>query len=157
MGNVGGTGSPHEAVAATTMQRGLEVLVIDTPVQADVEPGFERARAWGADLLLAQNVIPLNVPRRLLPDLALNAKLPAGSAFVQWVEAGFALAHDYDREAVTRRGAWYVARILEGAYPGDLPFERPIAFVVAANRTTFAQLGLTLPQHVALQVTHWFD
>jgi len=48
-----------------------------------------------------------------------------------------------------------VARILEGADPGVLPFERPTVFVVSVNRTTLTQLGLTLPEHVALQVTEW--
>ncbi len=56
---------------------------------------------------------------------------------------------------MARRGAWYVARILEGADPGVLPFERPTVFVVSVNRTTLTQLGLTLPEHVALQVTEW--
>jgi putative ABC transport system substrate-binding protein len=74
---------------------------------------------------------------------------------VLWAEAGLLLAHDYDRLAVARRGAWYVARILEGVGPDTLPFERPTEFVVAVNQTTLARLGLTLPEHVARQVTNW--
>jgi putative ABC transport system substrate-binding protein len=157
LGNLSGTGggSPHEALVARMEHRGLDVLVINVTEAQDVEPAFQRARDWGAELLLPQNVIPLNVPRDLLPGLALRERLPAGSVAVQWAQAGFLLAHDYDRLAVARRGAWYVARILEGAYPGDLPFERPASFVVVVNRTTLALLGLTLPEHVALQVTQW--
>ena len=59
------------------------------------------------------------------------------------------------RAALYRRGAWYVARILGGAHPGDVPLERPEYFVVIVNRATLADLGLTLPEHVAMQVTDW--
>src|SRR5437773_2899274 len=41
----------------------------------------------------------------------------------------------------------------EPAHRMALPFERPTVFVVSVNRTTLAQLALTLPEHVALQVT----
>jgi len=100
-------------------------------------------------------VIPLNARRAQLPELALRAKLPTASTTGAWTEAGFLPTHGYDNLAVARRGAWYVARILEGADPGVLPFERPTVFVVSVNRTTLTQLGLTLPEHVALQVTEW--
>ncbi|HEY3058235.1 MAG TPA: ABC transporter substrate-binding protein [Chloroflexota bacterium] len=155
IGNLVASGSPHKAVAAVAAQRGLEALVEDVPAQADVEPAFERVLAWGADLLVAQNVIPVNARREQLPELALRAGVPTASSAVVWVEAGLLLAHDYDRLAVARRGAWYVARILDGADPGVLPFEQPTAFVFAVNRATLARLGLSLPEHVALQVTDW--
>jgi putative ABC transport system substrate-binding protein len=155
LGNIGGGASPHPDVAAVAARRGIETVVIDVPAQSDLEPAIERAQTVGADLLLAQNVIPLNARREQLPELALRARLPAASSDVRWVEAGLLLAHDWDRPAVAHRGAWYVARILDGAHPGELPFESPTAFIVALNRTTLAHLGLSLPEHVALQVTNW--
>jgi putative ABC transport system substrate-binding protein len=155
LGNLAGGGSPHEAVANVAAQRGLEVLLADVPAFAEIEPAFELVRSGGAQLLVVQNVIPLNARREHLPRLALSARLPAASTAVMSAEAGFLLAHDYDRLAVARRGAWYVARILAGAEPGTLPFERPAAFVVAANRATLAHLGLSMPEQVALQVTQW--
>jgi putative ABC transport system substrate-binding protein len=155
LGNVSGGASPHQDVTAVAARRGLETLVVDVPAESDLEPAFERAHAWGADLLVAQNVIPLNARREQLPELALRARIAAASSDIRWVQAGFLLAHDWDRLAVAHRGAWYVARILEGAHPGELPFESPTAFVVALNRQTLAYLGLPLPEHIAVQVTNW--
>jgi putative ABC transport system substrate-binding protein len=58
-------------------------------------------------------------------------------------------------EAMLRRAGWYVARILAGADPAELPIERPAAYELVINRATLEHLGLRLPPHVADQVTDW--
>jgi putative tryptophan/tyrosine transport system substrate-binding protein len=145
----------HDIVAAGAAQHALELLVGDVRVPADLEPALERVVAGGADLLIAHNVIPLNVPRERLPELARRARLPAASSAGAWTVAGFLLSYAEDNAHLFRRAAWYVARILEGVPPGELPIERPTVFQLAVNRATAAQLGLTIPEHVAAQVEDW--
>jgi putative ABC transport system substrate-binding protein len=44
-----------------------------------------------------------------------------------------------------RRAGAYVARILQGTKPGDLPIENADRFTLAINAKTAKQLGLDIP------------
>jgi putative tryptophan/tyrosine transport system substrate-binding protein len=45
-----------------------------------------------------------------------------------------------------RRVAYFVAQLLRGVKPGDLPVEQPTRFNLTINRNAANSLGLTIPE-----------
>jgi putative ABC transport system substrate-binding protein len=61
------------------------------------------------------------------------------------------MSYGPDIGGLTKRAADYVARIVRGANPAELPIEQPTKFVLAVNRETAAALRLTLPNSLLVR------
>jgi putative ABC transport system substrate-binding protein len=87
-----------------------------------------------------------NVP--VITDLALRHRLPGMYDERQYVIAGGLMTYAANVEAIWRRTARYIDRILKGAKPADLPVEEPTVFDLLINLRTARALGLTMPPAV---------
>jgi putative tryptophan/tyrosine transport system substrate-binding protein len=87
----------------------------------------------------------------LLSRLALQAGLPTVCEWASMAHDGCLLGYGPNFAALWRRPAEYVARILRGEKPGDLPIEQPTLFEFAINLKTAKALGLTIPEAFLLR------
>ncbi len=85
-----------------------------------------------------------------LGQLALRHRLPAVYSFSRHVEDGGLMSYGVDLQHIFERSAHYVARILDGARPRDLPVEQPTKYEIALNAATAKALGLTFPRSALL-------
>jgi putative ABC transport system substrate-binding protein len=86
--------------------------------------------------------------RKIIADEALKQRIPCFSSYRGFVEAGALMSYAADLTDLYRRGATFVARLLNGAKPAELPVEQPTRFQLVLNLTTAKTLGLKIPHSV---------
>jgi putative ABC transport system substrate-binding protein len=83
---------------------------------------------------------------RLIIELAEQSRLPTLFPHRFYVEQGGLISYGTDVVDVYRRAAGYIARILQGAKPSELPIDQAMKFELVINLKTAKTLGLTVPQ-----------
>jgi putative ABC transport system substrate-binding protein len=61
------------------------------------------------------------------------------------VRAGALVAYALDFPAIWRASGSYVAKILRGTDPAEIPIEQPTKFLLVINLKTARALGITIP------------
>ena len=61
------------------------------------------------------------------------------------------MSYSPNRADLYRRAATYVAKILKGRKPADLPVEQPTKFEFIINLKAAKQIGLTIPPNVLVR------
>ena len=64
---------------------------------------------------------------------------------LQWPRAGGLIGYWFDGVDLHAQAASYIARILKGASPADLPVQQPTKYSLTINLKTAKALGLTVP------------
>ena len=63
-----------------------------------------------------------------------------------YADAGGLMSYAPSLTELARNSGGYVAKILKGAKPAELPVERPTKFELVINMKTAKQLGVTIPR-----------
>jgi putative ABC transport system substrate-binding protein len=127
---------------------GLYLHVVEVRHADEVDPAFAALPSARADALLVIDDSLVLSSRRLgrrLADLTTTSRLPAMYEWREWVVAGGLMAYGPSLQAIYRRAATYVDKLLKGATPADLPVEQPTKFELVINLKTAQALGITIP------------
>jgi putative ABC transport system substrate-binding protein len=81
----------------------------------------------------------------MIAALAIGNQVPAIYAFPRFVHDGGLIAYGVDLADQLRNAGGYVARILKGNNPADLPIQAPTRYTLAINLKTAKALGLSVP------------
>ena len=124
---------------------GVEIMIVECRDDRDYEAALAKMVEGGADAMILGTFALPNI-EKVLP-LAASHKLPAIYPVAGLARAGGLMSYDTDANAMARRiGSYYVARILKGEKPADLPVEQPTKFELVINLKTAKALGLTIPE-----------
>jgi putative tryptophan/tyrosine transport system substrate-binding protein len=132
---------------ATAGALGLQTIILEARNHLDIDVAFATLVARQADALVVGPHILFERNSRRVVDLAARHKIPAIYSGRRFVVLGGLMSYTPDLMAAVRRiGSFYVAQILRGAKPADLPVQQPTRFQLVINLNTAKALGLTVPR-----------
>jgi putative ABC transport system substrate-binding protein len=149
LGVLSETGNPYAALDVKEVERAARSFNIQVQTAA-LEPGEEIDVALNALKGSVHGLYVLPTPvffahRVQLNVRSLAAGLPTMYVIREYVEAGGLISYGPNWPSMWRRAADLVAKILNGAKPGDIPIEQPTQFDLVINARTAKALGLTVP------------
>jgi len=136
---------------------GIQMVEHEVTTQRDVERALDATDRSKVDgVFVLSRTLGTNFPSLIL-RLSTAKRLPLLGSRKEWVEQGALFSYAPDLAAIGRQAAPYVAKILSGTSPGDLPVQEPTKFELVINRRIAKALGLTIPQPLMLQADQVID
>jgi putative tryptophan/tyrosine transport system substrate-binding protein len=114
----------------------------------DVEPAFSAIKGKRANALIVLRNPVTTTHRTRIVDFAAKSRLPAIYGDREFADTGGLMSYGVNIADSWGRAATYVAKILKGAKPAELPVEQAMKVEFVINLKTAKQIGLTIPPTV---------
>jgi putative ABC transport system substrate-binding protein len=149
-----GTANQRRTLEHAAHAMGIHLHILEVRKPDDFDGAFAAAHTARAEglVMLGSPLLSQHAPR--LSALAAHHRLPAIYSNRGFAEAGGLMAYgpkESDPSWGERRAAVFVDKILKGAFPADLPVERPLRFDLVLNLKAAEALGLTIPPSLLFQ------
>jgi putative ABC transport system substrate-binding protein len=146
-------GLPERFAGAEVAAKSLGIALrrVDAATPSELTAALAAIQASAIEAILVhRDPIFTGIEASRILDFALAHRLPTVFEGKQSVVDGGLLSYGPDLSANARLAAGYVAKILQGAKPDDLPVQQPTKFELAVNLKTAKAIGLTIPQSILL-------
>jgi ABC-type uncharacterized transport system substrate-binding protein len=124
---------------------GQKIVAVKAGSEQEIDVAFSTIVQSGAGALFVGAGAFISSRRTQLIGLAALHAIPASYFERGFVDAGGLISYGASQPDAYRRAGIYVARILKGEKPGDLPVELPTKYEFVINLKTAKALGLTVP------------
>jgi putative ABC transport system substrate-binding protein len=124
---------------------GVKLTVLSAVTENEFDQVFTSLAQQRVDALFVSADPFFSSSREHLVALAAQHAIPTLYEFREFVEAGGLVSYGTVLRDGYYKGGNYVARILKGAKPADLPVEQIDKFELVINAMTAKALGLTVP------------
>ncbi len=142
------TWSALEATAKN-LKVSLERFNVSSSQDIDRSLAEVRKKRPGALLVLSQPLFSAH--RKRMIESLMRDRIPQIWPIVDAADLGALMSHGAAAEEMWRNAANFVHRILQGAKPGDLPFEQATRFEFRINLKAAKALAIKIPQSVLLR------
>jgi putative tryptophan/tyrosine transport system substrate-binding protein len=98
-------------------------------------------------LIIGSGAAGMSFVDQLLTETNKNivSRKPSLGVYPEWGRAGLLMSYSSDVVDSVRHAGTYVAKILSGTKPGDLPIEQASRFTLVINLKTAKRLGISVP------------
>jgi ABC-type uncharacterized transport system substrate-binding protein len=131
-------------IEATAPALRLQPIVIAVRNRDDFGDALSEMTGGRADAVFISHTMTTRARDQIIAFAAKN-RLPTMFMDRDYVTVGGLMSYGSDYSEQFRQAGEYVAKILKGAQPGDLPVEEPTKFELVINLKTAKVLGLTIP------------
>jgi len=131
---------------------GMHIVPVWMKGPADAAEGFKIVKKERVQALLVQPLLGT----KEVADLAQEHRLPSiatGIASRSFPRAGGLIGYGSDPIEHYQRAGVFVAKILRGANPGDLPVEQATTFELILNMKTAKAIGVTIPNDMLVRAS----
>jgi len=135
--------------AARTLN--MEAQRVEIRLQGDIDRVISDAPRQRLDALTVAASTMFVANRKQILTAVAKTRLPAIYGSAEDADAGGLMSYGPNVPDGFRRAAGYVAKILKGAKPADLPFEQPTRFQLTVNLKTAKGIGIAFPQSILLR------
>jgi putative tryptophan/tyrosine transport system substrate-binding protein len=137
-------------VQAAAQALGIKLIVLNASTEAEIDTAFaEFSRQRITALLLGTDVFFLT-RRDQIVALANRLRVATMYYLREYVVAGGLISYAPSLAEMYRQAGIYVAKILKGAKPAELPVLQPTKFDLVINLKTAKALGLTVSNQMQL-------
>ena len=160
IGFLAGTTFPDGRIARTlaaAQAMGIELLVERATGPETHGPALERLHRAGARAVVVASFPSFAGNAAALGRWGRELGLPIVCEWAFMVEAGCLASYGPNNEALRRRTAQIVARVLRGENPGVVPMEQPSRFEFALNARIAREIGLDIPHSVLARADEVFE
>jgi ABC-type uncharacterized transport system substrate-binding protein len=139
---------------------GIQLAQVEVTDQADffmnrVDHALEDIQPKALLVLGEDTLIDFGINRSTIVRYAVQHRIPGMYFWRKWPAEGGLMSYGPGEEALYRRSAFYVDKLVRGESPDQLPIEQSTTSQFVVNELVLKGLGLTLPATMAEQVTEW--
>jgi putative tryptophan/tyrosine transport system substrate-binding protein len=130
---------------ATAQAATRRLIVIRAGTEPELEAAFATRMRQPVDALVVTADPFFNSVRRKLVELLARHRVPAIYQWREFTKVGGLVSYGPSILDAYHQGGVYIARILKGEKPADLPVVQPAKFELVINLRTAKELGLAVP------------